>query len=45
MKEEMLKQILINQRNIMIRLSKGAYYEGYFKLNIEDTEKLIEGLK
>ncbi len=43
-KEKMLRQILQNQINIMIKLHDGSrpYYEGYFKHNIEDSEELIE---
>ena len=40
--EKMLRQILKNQKNIMIWISKGKYWEGYFAKNIEDTEVLIE---
>jgi hypothetical protein len=42
--QKMLKQILVNQRNIMIWISSNErpFYEGYFKHNIEDTEELIK---
>ena len=40
--EKMLKQILKNQKNIMIWISKGDAWKGYFAKNIEDTEELIE---
>ena len=42
--QKMLKQILVNQRNMMIWMSTNGtpYYEGYFANNIKDTEELIE---
>lgn len=42
--QEMLKQILRNQKNIMIWISSRnrPYYEGYFANNIENTEELTE---
>ena len=46
--EKILKQILDNQKGIMIWIhgmkTKNPFYEGYFKLNIEATNKLMEGL-
>ena len=42
MSKEQIKQILKNQRDIMIWLSKGKYYEGYFSKRIEETEALLE---
>jgi len=43
--EKMLKQILVNQKDIMIWIhgmkSKRAFYEGYFAKRIEETEELI----
>ncbi len=39
--EKMLRQILKNQKNILIWIGKGKYWEGYFAENIEDTEALI----
>lgn len=38
---KMLEQILENQRCIMIHLSKGPFYEGYFSENIKETEELL----
>jgi hypothetical protein len=42
--EKMLNQMLINQRNIMIWISSNnqPYYEGYFAINIKNTEELIK---
>jgi len=40
--EQALKQILINQRAIMIWIGKQPYFEGYFKHNIEATEEKID---
>lgn len=43
--EEKINQILRNQRNIMIKLSDGRYYEGYFACRIEETEELLNPTK
>ena len=42
--QRILKQILVNQRNIMIWISSNErpYYKGYFAGNIKNTEELIE---
>ena len=42
--QKMLKQILVNQRNIMIWISSNEkpYYHGYFAGNIAMTEELID---
>jgi hypothetical protein len=42
--QKLLKQILANQRNIMIWISSNEtpYYKGYFAGNIKNTEELIE---
>ena len=36
-----INQILKNQRDIMIWIGKGKYYEGYFSKRIEETEELL----
>jgi len=42
--EKILRQILTNQRNIMIWISSESkpYHVGYFSENIEDTEELLK---
>lgn len=44
--QKLLKQILENQRNIMIFLTsdESPYYEGYFAVNIKKTEELLNEL-
>jgi hypothetical protein len=41
-KEAILNQVLVNQRNMMIHMSKGSYSKGYFAGNIKQTEKILE---
>ena len=42
--QKILRQILVNQRNIMIWISSNEkpYYHGYFAGNIAMTEELID---
>lgn len=41
------RQILINQRDIMIKLHDGEkpFYEGFFAYRIEETDKLLNSKK